>query len=172
MNTKTHLYLGYGMNTNIDSMRYRCPDAVFINAVRLSDYRLRFAYHADVVYERGSSVWCALWQISDEDLASLDILEGYPGYYQRKLVPTPSRYYPAGLRSNSWIYYMAQNEPDAYPDNSYLNMLMEGYAECGMPKSQLVDALAALDDDEMRHSRANTYLKLARKSLNTKDLWF
>lgn len=151
------------MNTNVDSMRYRCPDAILVDTVKLPDHRFRFAFHADVVYEPGSEVWCALWDITNDDLRSLDRLEGYPRYYQRKLVNLTKSVYNTPYQA--WVYYMTGNQPDAWPDNFYLNMLQEGYAECRIPESQLVEALADLDRSAMRYSRAQTHLAMTRKSL-------
>ena len=165
-----HYYLGYGMNTNVDSMRYRCPDAILVDTVKLPDHRFRFARHADVVYEPGAETWCALWDITNDDLASLDILEGYPRYYKRKLVTLTKPVYNTPYQA--WVYYMARNEPAAWPDTSYLNMLQEGYAECRIPESQLIEALADLDGTKNRYNRAKTHLALTRKSLNSEDLWF
>lgn len=80
------LYFAYGMNTNTDEMAYRCPGAASLGHARLIDHVFRFAYHADVVPCMGSYVDGVLWNISDQDLASLDQLEGYPAYYGREQV--------------------------------------------------------------------------------------
>lgn len=38
-----------------------------------------------------------VWEISDKTLRQLDYLEGYPGFYNRKLVPT--------FDGDAWIYF-------------------------------------------------------------------
>ena len=77
------LYFAYGMNTNTQGMANRCPQAVAFGHARLLGHRFRFAGCADVQVDRRSHVDGVLWDITEECLASLDILEGYPYYYNR-----------------------------------------------------------------------------------------
>ena len=48
------LYLSYGMNTNVEEMSIRCPNAISLGKCSLDDHRLVFCGHADVE-DTGSS---------------------------------------------------------------------------------------------------------------------
>ena len=66
------LMFAYGMNTNIGGMKIRCPRSKSIGAAVLSNFRFRFAYHADIVPCGGSIVHGVLWEITDQCLDRLD----------------------------------------------------------------------------------------------------
>lgn len=132
-----HYYFGYGMNTNRSGMAKRCPSAVSIGAAALYDYDFRFAYHADVVPKQGHKTVGVLWEISDQCLASLDRLESYPAYYDRKIVPVvyDNKTYDA------WVYYMNPGNLEAAPGDGYWDCLIEGYKEHNVSARQLHAAL-------------------------------
>jgi len=82
------LYFAYGSNMDWAQMKARCPSVVFAGIARLADHRLAFTRKsvkrgcgvADVVRETGSSVWGAVFQLSELDVGALDKSEGYrPG---------------------------------------------------------------------------------------------
>ena len=75
------------MNTNRTSMTWRCPGAIPFGHARLLDHEFRFSHHADVVVSVGNSVDGVLWLIDEDHLADLDILESYPSYYDRNILP-------------------------------------------------------------------------------------
>ena len=133
-------YFAYGMNTNRDSMRLRCPGAICMGAATLPAHEFRFAHHADVVPNSDSAVDGVLWLIDTEHLASLDLLEGYPWYYDRVILPVLYQ----GNIVMSECYRMQPDNPDNWPSDGYLNMLSEGYAEHGVPWDQVEDALDRL----------------------------
>jgi len=132
------LYLAYGMNTNSTEMSYRCPQARSLGPAQLEDYEFRFARHADVIESPGGIVHGVLWEITDQCLASLDLLEGYPTYYERKTVAVTDQ---AGNTVEALTYYMVGNQIDALPSDEYLLMLYEGYAEHDVPARQIIDAI-------------------------------
>ena len=127
------LYFAYGMNTNQDEMAYRCPGAHSLGHARLIDHAFRFATHADVVPCSGSYVDGVLWSITDRDLDSLDILEGYPTYYGRSQV----RVSIESRIVQAVCYSMQPGRSDSPPSNSYMNMVLEGYAQHHVPTEQL-----------------------------------
>lgn len=130
-------YFAYGMNTNRDSMRYRCPGAICMGAATLPAHEFRFAHHADVVPNTDSTVDGVLWLIDTDHLASLDQLEGYPWYYDRAILPVQYQ----GNIVMSECYRMQPNNPDDYPSKTYLDMLLEGYEEHHVPQDQIEAAL-------------------------------
>ena len=132
-----HYYFGYGMNTNVNSMSRRCPDARSLGAAVVDDWEFRFAYHADVVPKEGAKTVGVLWEITDECLRSLDALEGYPDYYQRKIVTVTF----CNQQYNAIMYYMTPGNLDNPPPQSYWDMLMKGYIEHNVSRRQLWTAL-------------------------------
>jgi gamma-glutamylcyclotransferase (GGCT)/AIG2-like uncharacterized protein YtfP len=137
----SQLYFAYGMNTNQDEMTYRCPDAQSLGHARLIDHAFRFAYHADVVPCMGSYVDGVLWSITDQDLASLDLLEGYPTYYGRDLVRVSQ-----GTRIVLAVCYRMQpGQLDTLPSTGYMDMVLEGYAQHQVPTDQLWNSVELVD---------------------------
>ena len=137
----SQLYFAYGMNTNQDEMAYRCPGAHSLGHARLIDHAFRFAVHADVVPCEGSYVDGVLWSITDQDLDHLDQLEGYPTYYGRDRVRVSQ-----GSRIVLAICYSMQpGRADSPPSNSYMNMVLEGYAQHNVPTEQLWNSVELVD---------------------------
>jgi len=127
------LYFAYGMNTNRSGMAQRCPGALSLGHARLIDYSFRFAHHADVVKSKSSFVDGVLWVIDNYHLVSLDGLEGYPFYYNRRKLR---------VAHNDRIvmaetYYMQPGNLDALPAQHYFDMVVEGYKEHNVPLDQL-----------------------------------
>lgn len=117
-------YLAYGMNTNLASMAKRCPDSVSLGKVILPDHTFKFKHHADAEYCENSAMECALWVISEKCEKSLDSLEGYPYYYDKKTVQVPWQ----GRYIDAMIYFMTSTfDMPAKPSQSYYDMLIQGY---------------------------------------------
>jgi gamma-glutamylcyclotransferase (GGCT)/AIG2-like uncharacterized protein YtfP len=127
-------YFAYGMNTNLDSMAYRCPTAVCLGAARIQDHRLVFRTHADIESAPGEQCWGVLWDITDQDLESLDQLEGFPTYYKRKQVMV----YQDKRSVSAITYYMTDQTCERRPSQGYLEMVREGYEQNGVPTAQLM----------------------------------
>ena len=130
-------YLAYGMNTNKSGMAGRCPAARSLGKVVLEDHRLAFKNHADAVRSPGSKMECALWLITSACEASLDILEGYPFYYNKKMVDVDFR----GTTVRAMIYFMTDNQLYSAPGTGYVNMMRTGYAEHEMNENGIDRAL-------------------------------
>lgn len=131
------LYFAYGMNTNLDSMRDRCPRAQSLGPARLIDHLFRFAVHADVVRCRGSYVDGVLWEISQQCQDSLDILEGYPWYYDRRYRPV----WFQGRTVMAMTYHMQPHNLESAPSRDYFELVETGYRQHGVPVDQLHNAL-------------------------------
>jgi len=130
-------YFAYGMNTNRDSMRFRCPGAISMGYATLLNHEFRFAIHADVVPVPDQQVHGVLWLIDTDHLESLDQLEGYPYYYGRDILPVEYQ----GNIVMAECYRMQPDHLDDYPSPGYLNMLLEGYEEHHVPQDQIEAAL-------------------------------
>ena len=152
-------YFAYGMNTNRDSMARRCPGAISMGSARLLDHEFRFDRHADVVSCPGRSVSGVLWIIDDEHLQDLDNLEGYPYYYDRKILPV--EYHDNIVMSECYRMQpdnMSRYITDEYPSQGYLDMLFEGYLEHNIPDDQIFSAL-----DSVAQKQQNFVAKIPQK---------
>lgn len=130
-------YFAYGINTNSQSMFQRCPGAIMLGQATLGDHRLRFSLHADVVRDASSQVLGLLWEVSANNLATLDYFEGYPARYGRRQVVVEYE----GRAECAWMYYLQPGQVDCLPYQSYLEAVTEGYREHGLGIRQLADAI-------------------------------
>ena len=130
-------YFAYGMNTNQNSMTWRCPGAISFGHARLLDHEFRFSHHADVVVSPGESVDGVLWLIDQDHLADLDALEGYPSYYDRAVLPVEYQ----GNIIMAECYRMQPDNLDCGPSKGYLDMIFEGYQTYNIPNGQIWTAL-------------------------------
>ena len=133
---KTKLYFAYGMNTNTEEMAYRCPRARSIGKAILPGYRLEFKSFATIVPSPKESVEGVLWTITNSDESALDMLEGYPEFYDKKtvLVEYTNQSYIA------MTYIMGPREHGYGPSEGYYSMVSEGYQSFGLNQRQLLDA--------------------------------
>jgi gamma-glutamylcyclotransferase (GGCT)/AIG2-like uncharacterized protein YtfP len=138
------LMFAYGANTHIDSMSRRCPTALDLGPATLPNYQYRFARHADVVPGVGR-VSGVLWDITQDDLYSLDRFEGYPNYYERKTVLVEHR----GALKEALVYYMTPGHVGALPGQGYLDMILEGFQEHNVDTKQVFDALNCLEQQNV-----------------------
>lgn len=130
-------YFAYGMNTNLDQMAARCPGAVCLGPAWINDYALVFRYCADIEPAPGN--WCdgVLWEITEDNLVSLDALEGYPYHYTRfSVVVHCDRGADTAL-----VYQMTDQSFEEAPSNHYFDMVLEGYQQNGVPVDQLTATL-------------------------------
>jgi gamma-glutamylcyclotransferase (GGCT)/AIG2-like uncharacterized protein YtfP len=136
MGKSVKLYFAYGMNTNRDEMAYRCPGARALGKAILPGYRLEFKSFATIVPNPKESVEGVLWIITDLDESALDMLEGYPEFYDKKTVSVEHN-------KQSYIamtYIMGPREKGYAPSDGYYGMVSEGYQSFGLSQQQLLDA--------------------------------
>lgn len=130
------LYFAYGMNTNSQGMAQRCPGAVAFGRARLLQHRFRFSGPADVQVDHRCEVNGVLWDITKNCLQSLDILEGFPYFYNRKWAQVDFQ----GRVYKAMVYYMQPGNRNAPPSNGYFDCVLEGYQEFGVDTRQLWQA--------------------------------
>lgn len=135
------LYFAYGMNTNTQEMAARCPAALSLGGGRLVDHTFRFSEHADVIKTPGSYVDGLVWEISNKCLESLDVLEGFPYYYNRR----EKTVYHNGRFVQAITYFMQPGHVDHAPSIGYFNMVLDGYAQHNIPANQLHNAVISVD---------------------------
>jgi gamma-glutamylcyclotransferase (GGCT)/AIG2-like uncharacterized protein YtfP len=122
------------MNTNLEQMAARCPGAVCLGPAWINDYALVFRYFADI--EPAAGGWCdgVLWEITDDNLAALDRLEGYPWHYTRFTVVV----HTDRGSDTALVYQMTDQSYEQPPSGHYYNMVAEGYVQNSVPTDQLV----------------------------------
>ena len=127
-------YFAYGSNMHLGLMRFRCPDAEVVGNVRLEDYRLAFRGRAPgngvatVLPEKGSCVDGVLWKITEACEKNLDFYEGFPNFYGKETIQVKDQ---AGT---------ARDVP-AKPSKFYLDGILEGCLENGLPTKAVMDAV-------------------------------
>ena len=134
------LYFASGSPINLGQMEYRCPDASVVGPVVLEGWELLFRRggFATIAPKEGETVQGLLWSITPECERSLDRYEGYPRFYDKKMVTVRD----SEGRSLSVMAYIMDDrfrEP-MLPTESYYNGILEGYQQNGLPVSALKKA--------------------------------
>lgn len=152
MSTK-HYYLGYGMNSDPEQMIMRTGQPLALGRGMVRDHAFRFALHADVFPQVGTNTYGVLWEIDDDALKSLDQREGYPYYYDRKIVDVEAN----GTVYRAWMYFMTPGHPEREPSLSYYGMLVRGYSTFNVPMEQITTALDRSRDAPASMTDLETY---------------
>lgn len=142
MGKSVKLYFAYGMNTNKDEMAYRCPAAVPVGKAVLHGYQFEFKSFATIVPNPNEKVEGALWTITASDEAALDVLEGYPEFYNKinvKVIHNDMSYI-------AMTYIMGPRERRHAPSSGYYSMVSEGYQQFGLSQHQLLEAKSRTDN--------------------------
>ncbi len=140
-------YLAYGSNLNISRMNDRCKEASIVGTSVLKDYRLIFkrsksGSYLTVTKEDGYNVPLGVWEISQNDLESLDICEGYPTFYYRKEIEVLLKDKNGNNRNiKGIIYIMHEDRKFEIPKKWYIDICKDGYKEFGFDASILDEAV-------------------------------
>ncbi len=134
------LYFAYGSNINLEQMEYRCPDASVVGPVSLENYELLFRRggFATIAPKEGGKVHGLLWSITPGCERSLDRYEGYPRFYNKRMVSVRDS---EGRSLSVMAYVMDERfrEP-MLPTTDYYNGILEGYRCSGLPVTALKKA--------------------------------
>lgn len=133
-------YFAYGMNTNNDEMATRCPSAVNLGKCVLDGFSLKFRLHADIDQDPHSSIEGVLWRITDDCEFALDMLEGYPYYYNKVDVVVKPETPVDGYMQNviAMAYTMTNKGVLEPPSTIYSICVRRGYADNGL-STELLD---------------------------------
>ena len=135
----TQFYLAYGANLNRAEMAFRCPAAVPVEAVELTDWQLEFCGHASVQQHAQGRLQAGVWAISDECEANLDRFEGWPVYYRKHVIT---------VRGEPTMMYIMNNVVPQTPTAGYLKCLAQGYADWGLDLDFLWQAYERAEHQE------------------------
>ena len=133
------LYFAYGSNLNLFQMKRRCKDSIFLKKYELKGFRLNFRSNyraADIEKKLNSIVPGALFEISKSDEKKLDVYEDFPVLYKKIYF----KYYSKKVMT----YSMNRKTKFRYPTERYLNVIKQGYKDCGLDKSYLNQALKTI----------------------------
>jgi phage replication-related protein YjqB (UPF0714/DUF867 family) len=126
-----HPYFAYGSNLCVSQMALRCPDAADPRPAVLSDHDWLINQRGVATVEpfAGNQVHGVLWQVSGDDLATLDSAEGIPVRYRRDrlIVHTDDGPSPA------WVYIDHRVTPGP-PRPGYLPRIIDGAVHHGLPQ--------------------------------------
>lgn len=173
MNRDT-LYVAYGSNLNMVQMAQRCPTAEVYGVGRIEDYRLTFKAFGIYAYAtiepcKGEHVPIAVWRIGIADERCLDLYEGYPTHYTKKMIEVVME----GSVMEGMVYIMNQRAVPALPSNSYFECVLSGYQSFGFDEQTLFNARHRIKADVeqvhhslqfYRHKRGLTQRQLAEES--------
>tara|TARA_B100001121_G_scaffold305631_1_gene323480 strand:+ start:759 stop:1121 length:363 start_codon:yes stop_codon:yes gene_type:complete len=117
-------------------MKRRCKDSLFIKKINLKNFRLTFRSKyraADIEPKKNSIVPGGLFEISKSDEKKLDVYEDYPNLYKK--------YYFYYYGNRVMTYIMPKKSLFRFPTERYLNVIKEGYKNCGLDKKYLMKAI-------------------------------
>ena len=130
------LYFAFGSNLNQKQMKKRCNDSKYIGCYSLKNYKLVFRNYflgggvADIQKDKNSTVLGAIYKISKKDEKELDVYEDYPKTYIKK--------YFKILGKKVMFYYMPKKTMHVPPSKRYLNLIIQGYKDCGYKNNYIV----------------------------------
>ena len=130
------LYFAFGSNLNQKQMKRRCKDSKYIGCYSLKNYKLVFRNYflggvvADIQKDKNSTVLGAIYKISKKDEKELDVYEDYPKTYIKK--------YFKILGKKVMFYYMPKKTMHVPPSKRYLNLIIQGYKDCGYKNNYIV----------------------------------
>jgi hypothetical protein len=147
------MYFAYASNLNPELLRDRCPGHAVIGLAVLHDYRLvfpRYSSHweggaAGLARAHGESVWGILVELTDDDLARLDHVEGWRddgdhhNLYDRDsvmvdLVRPDDGSVPRRVRA---VTYFARPLNPCPPSRRYLDTILAGARHHRLPDEYL-----------------------------------
>ena len=130
------LYFAFGSNLYQKQMKKRCKDSKYIGCYSLKNYKLVFRNFylgggvADVQKSKNSTVLGAIYKISKSDEKKLDVYENFPITYIKK--------YFNIFGKKVMFYYMPKKTKQIPPSKRYLNLIIQGYKDCGYKNNYIV----------------------------------
>ena len=151
------LYVGYGSNIPSNEMFSRCHSAKYVGKGYIKDYELKFNFHADIDYKKGSKVPCVVYEITSKyDIENLDFYEGYPHYYDRHNVDV---ILDNGENLECVVYEMTPKaKQPSSPTHEYFYRILKGYKEYELDENVLKTALKNVGG--FHKSSRNNYAEL------------
>ena len=130
------LYFAFGSNLHHKQMKKRCKKSVYIGCYSLKGYQLVFRNYyfgggvADIQKKKNSYVLGAIYKITRSDEKKLDEYEDYPKTYIKK--------YFKLFGKKVMFYYMPKKTKIVPPSKRYINIIIQGYRDCGYRNTHIV----------------------------------
>jgi cation transport regulator ChaC len=153
------LYFAYGSNLDPDQMAERCPGHRVVGRAALHDHRLFFPLFsnrwnggvASIQLHHGGTVWGILYDLTDDDVKSLDGYEGFRGagdqhnLYDRVTLTVDidrpdDGSIPRRVRCETYVARPSNPSP---PSRRYLDAILKGARHHRLPE-EYAQALAAI----------------------------
>lgn len=123
---------------NFKQIQERCPDYKFIKRAYFENYRpvydgwsvIRKCAVTNIVHSKGNVVWGGLFEISRNDLAALDKREGYPERYDKGEFEVQDD----NKETVKAITYFRTGQTEGEPSEKYLDTVIQGAHDCGLPE--------------------------------------
>lgn len=156
------IYFAYGSNMSTRRLRERTPSAKPLGKARLFEHRLIFhkigrdgSAKCDI-YETGRAcdiVWGVLFEISLDERYLLDCAEGLSYGYEYKTVRVESNQ----TVIDAGAYYATHIDASLFPFDWYVNFVLKGAEEHGLPSSYLnsLKSWSAIADSDSQRSQRN-----------------
>lgn len=119
-------------------MEYRCSNAIRLGVGHLQGWRFLIMSrgYATIVPEPGSVVWGVLWDLREEDIASLDRYEGvHRGFYYKEMMSISDS---AGGEKDALVYIASDTEP-GMPGRDYIERIIAAAEVAGFPEGYLAE---------------------------------
>jgi hypothetical protein len=150
-------YFAFGSNMDAAQMEERCPGARSLGLAILPGHRLVFRGPSSnrgggvgsVDPWEGGEVIGLLWEITTQDVATLDRREGAPHWYQR----VPARVVQVGGASvEALLYRLPGRVTEMPPTDDYFRQILAAYATLDLALDPLEDAKRRAIDGEAQPS--------------------
>eukprot|EP00095_Tigriopus_kingsejongensis_P001900 maker-scaffold287_size221780-snap-gene-1.25 protein:Tk01900 transcript:maker-scaffold287_size221780-snap-gene-1.25-mRNA-1 annotation:"hypothetical protein CAPTEDRAFT_224905" len=152
------LYFAFGSNLLTKRIHIQNPSAIAVGRALLKDYELDFRlpskrWHgcaATIIPSPGQRVWGVLWELKNEDLASLDNQEGVAlNLYERiqvkvKLNGTGEDITPFTYKVREEM--MTSKSEDRRPSKVYKGVILAGAEENKLPEDYCDELKAIVDN--------------------------
>ena len=142
------LLAAYGLGVNRAEMTKHCPTAKLISTIELKNYKIAFRGSkagalTTIEKARGGSVPALLWEISQQDEATLDRWIGVPELYRKVTIKVRRE----GTLVDAQIYILNSGKPQNKPSAFYYSTILEGYKAAGFDTTILKVAVQEGDLD-------------------------
>ena len=135
------IYFAYGSNMDLDQMKVRCPGSEALGIGQLSHYTMGFTRWsrswksgtADILPERGKTVYGVLFDLTFEGLKKLDKFADYPNSYLRQDVTVT-----CGEELLPAMTYVARRQGVFLPSQSYIGKMVHGGVQNQLPEAYIV----------------------------------
>jgi len=140
-------YFAYGSNMENSQMIRRCPNFKLLGRAKLNGFKLDFTKEsslweggvADIVKNLNNHVWGLLYELTEQDLDSLDTYEACSTYYKRKNISVEYK----SKNVEVIAYEVVNKEPFILPSRKYMNVIIKAAIENYFPKGY-VDFLKSI----------------------------